>query len=171
MLATGLLSGYTYRMNKELKAFMGIVSASPVLFLIGLSLSFLIYTKFPAPLFKSADVMNIMSAVGGVMILMGTVLAFAAQKISRKVSSPDFKATTEGLMQGPYKYSRHPGSLSLLIMYLGFVFVINSLAMLVVTVALISLLSFYFIPLEERVISGLAPEAYAEYKKRVRMWL
>jgi protein-S-isoprenylcysteine O-methyltransferase Ste14 len=158
-------------MNKELKAFMGIVSASPILFLIGLSISFLLYTQFPIPLFKNPEILNIVTAIGGVMILLGTILAFAAQKISRRVSSPDFKATTEGLMQGPYKYSRHPGALSLLIMYLGFVFVANSLVMLATGAILLGLLSFYFVPLEERVISGLAPEAYAEYKKRVRMWI
>ena len=158
-------------MNKELKAFMGIVSASPILFLIGLSISFLLYTQFPTPLATDFKTISILSAIGAGMILIGTILAFAAQKVSRKVSSPDFKATTEGLMQGPYKYSRHPGSLSLIVMYLGFVFVVNSLVMLLVIVILIAMMSFYFVPLEERVISGLAPEAYAEYKKRVRMWL
>lgn len=162
---------YTYSMNKELKAFMGIVSASPILFLIGLSISFLLYTQFPIPLVTKPETLNIMTAIGGILILLGTILAFAAQKISRKVSRPDFKATTEGLMQGPYKYSRHPGSLSLIIMYLGFVFVVNSLVMLLVIVILIAMMSFYFVPLEERVISGLAPEAYSEYKKCVRMWL
>jgi protein-S-isoprenylcysteine O-methyltransferase Ste14 len=87
------------------------------------------------------------------------------------VTRPDFKATTEGLMQGPYQYSRHPGSPSLVMMYLGFVFIVNSAVMLAMVVFLLAILSFYFIPLEERVISGLAPEASAEYKKRVRMWL
>ncbi len=123
------------------------------------------------PLVTKPETLNIITAIGAGMIFFGTLLAFAAQKISRKVSSPDFKATTEGLMQGPYKYSRHPGSLSLIIMYLGFVFVVNSLVMLLVVVILVAMMSFYFVPLEERVISGLAPEAYAEYKKRVRMWI
>ncbi len=166
-----LVEWYTKSMNKELKAFMGIVSASPVLFLIGLSLSFLLYTQFPIPLVTKPETLNIMISIGGVLILLGTMLAFGAQKISRKVTRPDFKATTEGLMQGPYRFSRHPGSLSLVMMYLGFVFVVNSLVMLLMIIVLIALLSFYFIPLEERVITGLAPEAYAEYKKRVRMWL
>jgi protein-S-isoprenylcysteine O-methyltransferase Ste14 len=158
-------------MNKEFKAFVGIVSAAPILFLIGLVLSFLLYTQFRTPLVKGFDAISILTALGAGMILIGTVLAFSAQAISRKVTSPDFKATTEGLMQGPYKYSRHPGSLSLIIMYVGFVFVVNSLVMLMMVVLLVAMMSFYFVPLEERVISGLAPEAYAEYKKRVRMWL
>ena len=158
-------------MNKEFKAFIGIVSASPLLFLLGLALSLVLYNFYPKPLVTSSQVLNIMTAIGGIMILVGTVLAFAAQKVSRKVSSPDFKATTEGLMQGPYKYSRHPGSLALVIMYLGFVFVVNSFAMLLMVIPLLALMSFYFVPLEERVISGLAPDAYAEYKKQVRMWL
>lgn len=162
---------YTYPMNKELKAFMGIVSASPILFLLGLTASFLLYMQFPIPLVHRPETLNVITGIGGIMILVGTVLAFAAQKISRKVSSPDFKATTECLMQGPYKYSRHPGALSLIVMYLGFVLVVNSLVMLAVIVILVAMMSFYFVPLEERVISGLAPDAYAEYKKRVRMWI
>lgn len=158
-------------MNKELKAFVGIVSASPLLFLIGLTASFLLYVQIPIALVKNPQVLTVTTAIGGIMILVGTVLAFAAQKISRKVSSPDFKATTECLMQGPYKYSRHPGALSLIVMYLGFVLVVNSLVMLLVIGILFAMMSFYFVPLEERVISGLAPDAYAEYKKRVRMWI
>lgn len=158
-------------MNKEFKAFMGIVSGSPILFMIGLALSFLVYTQYPIPLTIKFSTTSILTAVGGCMILLGTIIAFSAQKISRKVSSPEHKATTESLMQGPYKYSRHPGTLSLFIMYVGFALVVNSLVMIIAAGLFFLLLSIAVLPLQEKVIAGLAPEAYAEYKKKVRMWI
>jgi Sec-independent protein secretion pathway component TatC len=67
-------------MNKEFKAFMGIVSISPVLFLVGLTISFLLYTQFPKPLVTSFMALNILTTIGGVLILAGTILAFGAPK-------------------------------------------------------------------------------------------
>ncbi len=149
---------------------VGIVSVAPLLFLVGLVLSFLAYFKFPFPLFHSAHLANAFVGVGAVMILIGTAIAFAAQKISRVVTNPQYKATCQDLMQGPYKVSRHPGSLSLIIMYVGVALVVNSIAMLIFAGVMILLLSFVFVPMEERAIGSLCPEAYAEYKAKVRMW-
>lgn len=162
---------YTYSMNKGTKAFMGIVSAAPVLLLVVLAISVTLHWKFQVLITTTAMGINIVTGIGGLLIIIGTFLAFFSQRISRIVSRPDFKATTEGLMQGPYKYSRHPGSLSLVVMYLGFALVANSIIMIGCFIVLVLLLSFIFFPSQEKVIQGLAPEAYAEYKKRVRMWL
>ena len=158
-------------MNKFIQSLVGIVSVAPLLFLVGLVLSFLAYFKFPLPLFHSAQLANAFVGIGAVMILIGTAVAFAAQKISRVVTNPQYKATCQDLMQGPYKVSRHPGSLALIIMYVGVALVVNSIAMLVFAGIMILLLSFVFVPMEEKAITSLCPEAYAEYKTKVRMWL
>jgi protein-S-isoprenylcysteine O-methyltransferase Ste14 len=158
-------------MNKGVKAFLGIVSVSPVLFLVGLAVSFIVFQIFPFPLIGLAAAADAATATGALLILIGTSLAFAAQRVSRVVTNPKYKATCPDLMQGPYAHSRHPGSLSLIIMYIGFTLVVNSLAMAIIAVALILLLTLVFVPIEEKVISELCPEAYAEYKTKVRMWL
>lgn len=156
--------------HKVFKAFVGIVSVAPILFLAGMVLSFFAYVKFPLPIFTGPEAANIFVAIGALLILVGTTLAFSAQRVSRIVTSPDYKATTSAdLMQGPYGYSRHPGSLSLVIMYVGFALVVNSVAMLVFAGAIVLLLSFVFIPMQERAIGELTA-AYADYKKKVRMW-
>lgn len=158
-------------MKKAFKAFIGIVSAAPLLFLVGLVLSFFAYVEIPLPLFSGAMTENVLVAVGALMILAGTALTFAAQKVSRVVTDPKYKATCPDLMQGPYRFSRHPGSLSLVVMYVGFALVANSVAMLVCAGIIVLLLTFVFVPMEERAISELCPEAYAEYRRKVRMWL
>ncbi len=158
-------------MNKKMKAFFGIVSASPILFLLGMIISFLLYKIVPAPLTSSSFVQNGLLAAGALFILLGTTLAFAAQKVSRVVTNPKYKATCPDLMQGPYRYSRHPGSLSFVIMYLGFALIVNSIAMICFAGFMFALLSFFFVPAEEKVIAELCPEAYAEYKTKVRMWI
>lgn len=156
---------------KGIKLFLGIVSASPILFLIGLTLSFLLFQAFPTPLIPYSAAADAVTALGAILILVGTSLAFTAQRISRVVTDPKYKATLPDLMQGPYAYSRHPGSLSLIIMYVGFTLVVNSLVMAGLAVAFVLLLTIVFVPAQERVISELCPEAYAEYKTKVRMWL
>lgn len=164
--------GYTDLMNKQLKAFFGIVSISPLLFLVGLALSFVAYEQWPTPITMNAQVMNIFMIIGGVAILFGTVLALRSQKISRVISHPDTKVTSaDDLMKGPYRYSRHPGALALMIMYIGFVLMVNSLVMVAFAIIFIALLTLIFVPLEEKSISELCPEAYADYKSRVRMWV
>lgn len=158
-------------MNKGIKAFLGIVSVSPILFLIGLTLSFVLFQAFPIPLVTNTAFANAVTAIGALFILAGTSLAFAAQRVSRVVTNPKYKATCPDLMQGPYAVSRHPGSLSLIIMYIGFSLVVNSLIMIGLAGVLVLLLTLVFVPAEERVISELCPEAYAEYKTKVRMWI
>jgi protein-S-isoprenylcysteine O-methyltransferase Ste14 len=166
-----LVEWYTRSMKTGFKVFLGIVSASPVLFLVGLVISFFVYIQFPIPLIRSAISADVMTGIGMVLILAGTFLAFAAQRVSRVVARPSTKATCPDLMKGPYRYSRHPGSLSLMIMYVGCVFLVNSLVMAIAAVILILLLTFIFVPMSEKVISSLCPEAYREYKSKVRMWL
>lgn len=158
-------------MNKGIKAFLGIVSASPILFLIGLTLSFVLFQIYPRPLIMIQGIADAVTAFGAILILLGTSLAFSAQRVSRIVTNPKYKATCPDLMQGPYAHSRHPGTLSLIIMYIGFTFVVNSLVMAGLAIALILLLTLLFVPIQEKVISELCPEAYAEYKKKVRMWI
>lgn len=158
-------------MNKGIKAFLGIVSVAPILFLMGLTASFVLFLMFPVPIVNSIALANAMTAFGALLIIGGTSLAFAAQRISRVVTSPKYKATCPDLMQGPYGVSRHPGSLSLIIMYFGFSLVVNSLVMVGLAVAFMLLLTLVFVPAQEKVISELCPEAYAEYKTKVRMWI
>jgi protein-S-isoprenylcysteine O-methyltransferase Ste14 len=158
-------------MNKGIKVFLGIVSASPILFLVGITASFILFQYFPLPIIHNQSAADAVTAFGALLILGGTSLAFAAQRISRVVTNPKYKATCPDLMQGPYAVSRHPGSLSLIIMYVGFALVVNSSIMIVIAIALVLLLTLIFVPAQEKIISELCPEAYAKYKTKVRMWI
>ncbi len=158
-------------MNKTLKAFLGIVSATPILFLIWLIISFFLYIEVPIRIVPGVAWQDVLLAIGIIFILTGTALAFWAQKISRVVTDPKYKATCPDLMQGPYKYSRHPGSFSIILMSVGFAIVVNSLMMLILSAGLVILLTAVFVPIEEHIIGELCPEAYEEYRKKVRMWI
>jgi len=142
----------------------------PILFLFGLALSLFVYIEVPIPLAHSVIGSDILLVIGIVLLVAGTILAFFAQKISRVVSRPQVKATCVDLMMGPYKYSRHAGSLALMTMYTGFMLITNSFILLFFAIAYVLLITFVFAPMEEKVIGELCPEAYAEYKTKVRMW-
>jgi protein-S-isoprenylcysteine O-methyltransferase Ste14 len=156
-------------MNKHLKAFMGVVSATPVIFLLGMATALLAYFLFPYPIYFAAQ--NIFLALGIVLLVGGTATVFWANKISRLFHKSLVMHTCFDFMRGPYRYSRHPGALSMILMFLGFAFIANSITVIILTLVIFVLLTFVFIPMEERALMADCKESYEDYKNRVRMWL
>ncbi len=155
--------------NQRIKAFVSIVSIAPILYLIGLGASFLLYLALPFPL-ATQTVEPILLWIGAIIIVLSTGLVFWAQRISRRGAHMQ-TPTADDFMHGPYRYTRHPGALGLMIMFIGFALVVNSLIMAVLAALFIILETFYFIPMEEATYMETSADAYTEYRKRVRMWL
>ena len=155
---------------KHLQAVFSIVSAAPILFLIGLAISFGLFIAFPTPIFVSGITENLFLIIGMVMILLGTILAFFSQRVSRKLFHPQGLTCNFDFAQGTYKYSRHPGTLAMFIMYVGLVFVTNSLIMMILAIVFVLGLTFIFIPLQEKALVLKCGQSYVDYQKQVRMW-
>lgn len=164
-----MISGYTRVMGKILKLFMGIVSATPVLILAGIILVYIMSIVFPVPISMTLRIPIILA--GMLLIVLGTVTVFWANTISRLFHRSLNNMTCFDFMHGPYKFSRHPGALSMVMMLLGLSFVMNSFWGLVISLGMFLLLTFVFIPLEEKSLINHCSESYLEYKKQVRMWL
>jgi protein-S-isoprenylcysteine O-methyltransferase Ste14 len=156
-------------MGKILKLFMGIVSATPVLILAGIVLVYIMSIVFPVAISMKFRIPIILA--GMLLIILGTATVFWANKISKLFHQSLSNMTCFDFMHGPYKFSRHPGALSMIMMLLGLSFVMNSFWGVIVTVGMFLLLTFVFIPLEEKSLISHCSESYLEYKKQVRMWL
>lgn len=160
--------------HRHIKAFVNIVSIAPVLYLVGLGVSFLLYVLFPIPLFGASFAEAVLET-GVVVIGLATGLVFWAQHISRQGAHRKkeiiYAPTCRDFMRGPYRYTRHPGALGLMLMFAGFVLVTNSLVLVIILGLFIILETFWFIPMEEKTYMDECPGVYAEYKTKVRMWL
>lgn len=90
----------------------------------------------------------------------------------KKSKTPEsFQKSLCVVESGLYKYSRNP-------MYVGFVFILAGIALLLGNIAsfispllMIAVLNWMFIPYEEEKMEIECREQYLQYKQRVRRWL
>lgn len=72
---------------------------------------------------------------------------------------------------GPFRFSRNPMYLGLLVVGIGAALVAGTWLMWLVPVVLFALDNFVIIPHEERSMQRALGEAYAAYRARVRRWI
>lgn len=157
------------KLNRVGKLFFGIVSATPVLMLIGIVITYTTSILLPLSILDLYH--NALLITGVILIIIATLLLFWANRVSLMFHKTLENPVCFDFMQGPYRFSRHPGALSMVIMLLGLSFIMNSITGLITSAVFFLLLTFIFIPVEEGALKATCTEAYQEYKQRVRMWL
>jgi protein-S-isoprenylcysteine O-methyltransferase Ste14 len=111
--------------------------------------------------------------LGLIPLALGIVLNLIADSAFRKAGTTvkPFQESTTLITNGVFHISRHP-------MYLGFVFILIGIAMLVgsltpwlVVPIFILLMELIFIQAEERMLIQKFGQTYRDYKKKVRRWI
>lgn len=111
---------------------------------------------------------------GVVLIAAGGALAAWARLAFKRDGAEIFPwSQTHSVLviHGPFRYSRNPMYLGLLIVAVGAALVTGTWLMWGVPVVLFVLDHFVIIPFEERSMEHTFPEAFRAYRKRVRRWL
>ena len=109
-----------------------------------------------------------------VFLVLGFALAawgrntFAAEDTEIMPASP---ANKKLVTSGPFRFSRNPMYLGLLLFTLGIAFYFGTLPFFAVPVLLFLLCNFIFIPFEERKMQRQFNETYTDYCRRVRRWV
>ena len=111
--------------------------------------------------------------IGWFVVLSGiSLLAIAAGLFRARGTTvnptrePD-KLVTDGI----YRLTRNPMYLGMLMILLGFPFVVESLVGLLFPVVFFVFMDRAVIPKEERVVEGVFGEAYRRYKSQTRRWI
>ncbi|MCK4397276.1 isoprenylcysteine carboxylmethyltransferase family protein [candidate division WOR-3 bacterium] len=75
------------------------------------------------------------------------------------------------ILEGPFRFSRHPMYLGMVVGLLGVAIILGSLIAFLVPIAFFITMHIVFIRCEEKALEQVFGQEYLDYKKRVRCWL
>ncbi len=113
------------------------------------------------------------SYLGAALMPAGLVLMTWAGMLFRKVGT-SFQLQGEAsvlVTSGPFRFSRNPMYLGMLIWLIGLAVLLGSLVVFVFPLLFFMLANLFVIPLEERSMEQVLGKEFIEYKQRVRRWL
>ncbi len=138
-------------------------------FIILLVLSVLLNFIFPVLTFLSPP-----STYSGFLIIgFGLVLILWCRSLFLKnaTTMQPSEEPTSLMTSGPFRMSRNPVYLGMASILLGVAVVLGTLVALASPVIFVTLIDFFIIPGEERMLEKIFGESYRAYKKSVRRWI
>ena len=82
-----------------------------------------------------------------------------------------FEKSSTLILEGPFRFSRHPMYLGMVVALLGVAILLGSLVSFLGAIACFITMQIVFIPHEERALEETFGQKYLDYKNRVRCWL
>jgi protein-S-isoprenylcysteine O-methyltransferase Ste14 len=110
---------------------------------------------------------------GAAIFVAGAIIAGWGWLIFRKqrTTTVPGKASSRLVTWGPYRFSRNPMYLGLVIAYLGEAGILKQLWPVILLPLVILYVNFIVIPLEESRLKEVFQEEYEQYRERVRRWI
>ena len=147
----------------------GIVAPPPLVYLGTLVFGLLINRRFPIHFLPR----RISHGLGWPLLGGGALLLGWFEWALRRGGTPasPYKPVSRIVTQGPFRYTRNPGYLSMAMIYTGITVLANALwAILLLPVALL-VIQRGVIEREERYLERKFGEEYLHYKAQVKRWL
>lgn len=166
-LALGYKGGMTTQTPKNAPA---VLLPPPVLFGgalgLGIALDWLLGWHLPMPLFARSLLSFILCGLGA--IPAGSALAALR---AAKTAIPTWKPVTALVTSGPYRYSRNPIYIGLILIYLGLVILLGSGTGLALLLPVVALLHFGVVLREEVFLKKKFGAAYQSYAESTPRWM
>lgn len=111
--------------------------------------------------------------LGAPLVVAGVALAVLADREFKKARTPvrPFELSTTLVTVGPYRYSRNPMYLGMLVVLLGLFLLLGTLTPVLVIPVFFWLIETHFVQPEEKMLEIQFGDAYLDYKRQVRRWL
>ncbi len=137
-------------------------------YLVGVGLQFL----FPLTV-HAAEIHRLSRVAGLVFLVVGAALAGWCLLIFRKIKTTTvpFESASHLVTWGPYKVSRNPMYISLILAYLGEAAILEQVWPLPLLALTVLYLARIVIPFEENRLQQVFGATYGEYCARVRRWI
>jgi protein-S-isoprenylcysteine O-methyltransferase Ste14 len=150
----------------------GVRAFPPLIAAIGIAIGLALTFLYPVPLVEPPTT-RVMIGVGIVFIVLFLTLAVSANVTFRRAGTPanPYAPTTALTVHGPYRLTRNPMYLGLVLMTVGLALVMNSMWLILVAVPVLLALRNLVIVHEERYLEEKFGDDYRAYKQRVRRWL
>ena len=115
----------------------------------------------------------IWEGAGRVLILTGFSVVFYCARMFKKAGTPlrPFLPVKRVLTTGPFRYSRNPVYLGMIILLAGWAIALGSLSPWIGVSFFIALITNYWIIPEEAQMERQMGQEYLDYKAQVRRWL
>jgi len=142
---------------------------APVIFVAVLLVGVLLSLAYPVNFLPRAVTL----LVGVACSFLPFVLAMAALRAMRRArtSVNSNRPTAVLLTNGPFRLSRNPMYLGMVVQYVGLALLFNSLWAIVLLPLALVVVHFIVIKREERYLEQKFGEEYRAYKARVRRWI
>ncbi len=147
----------------------GAITVPPVIFGLAFALGLALEAAWPIAAVPS----GIRYPVGlALMAASAVIVGFVAREFLRhRTTIHVHRATTALITRGPFRYSRNPAYVALVLLYVGLAVVLDSIWVLAMLVPALTVLHHGVIVREERYLERLFGEEYRRYRARVRRWI
>jgi protein-S-isoprenylcysteine O-methyltransferase Ste14 len=135
-----------------------------VILLIGLVGNYLLRWSFPS--WPASFTLGLVLVLSGALLITWAASEFSSHKTTLMPS----EAASTVVKSGPYRYTRNPIYLSMMLVYSGIALMFDSPLALILILPVIVLLNRQA-KREERYLERAFGDQYAEYRKRVPRWL
>ncbi len=157
-------------METESRDRAGVIAPPPFIYLVALAIGLLVHWLYPVQVLPTPFAIGI-----GLLSIAaaGPIVISALRVFSRaKTTFFDFRKPTSAIVtNGPFRFSRNPGYVSLTLLSLGIGFLVNSFWVLIMVVPAVIVIHFGVIRREERYLEAKFGDEYREYKTTVRRWV
>jgi protein-S-isoprenylcysteine O-methyltransferase Ste14 len=133
-----------------------------------LLVAFIVDRFIGTPMEFRSTPLAVLIGAGGLLLAGWGERTFAAEGTDILPASPTNKKL---VTRGPFRYTRNPMYLGLVLMALGFALYFGTTAFYVVPALLFLLCNFSFIPFEEAKMQRQFGDQYTDYLRRVRRWV
>jgi protein-S-isoprenylcysteine O-methyltransferase Ste14 len=144
----------------------------PLLPAAGIALGLIPTFLWPIPI-VAPPTQRALVGLGIVLLVVFLLLAASANLTFRRAGTPanPYAPTTRLTVHGPYRFTRNPMYLGLVLLTIGFALVMNSMWLVLAAIPVMLLLRHLVIVHEERYLEEKFGDEYRTYSKRVRRWL
>ena len=110
--------------------------------------------------------------LGALIIITGfRAVGWAYYQFKAHDTPESFDESTCLVCNGPYRYSRNPMYVGMVLILAGMAFCVNNYYAFCVPLFFFAVIHFSFIPFEENKMYRTFGKSYLDYRKRVRKWI